>query len=117
MSVIFSDEELTQIEKLYGMEFVQTYEKIWNERIAVKRYFDTVNQNHKSTTGWTQRYWGYKNEECMGVLENQTGWLYMEVETMKGRISDDMYEKLQAYLNEHDPLKDYRGLTSKVNSE
>lgn len=36
MSAIFSDEELTQLESLLGMKFIELYQKLWSDRCKVK---------------------------------------------------------------------------------
>ncbi len=105
MSVIFTDEEMTEIENLLGMEFIELYQKLWNERNNVKRYYDVVMKNFGSTSGWTKMYWEYKQEECSAVLNNQTEWFRRVVEPLKGKISDEMWSKLEDYLNKNEVVK------------
>uniref|UniRef100_A0A6M3MGR3 Uncharacterized protein n=1 Tax=viral metagenome TaxID=1070528 RepID=A0A6M3MGR3_9ZZZZ len=104
MSIIYSDAELTQIEKLMGREFIELYEKIWGERNKVKNYLRTVKISLNASTGYTKTYWEYKRGEVVAVLQNQSKWLREVImEPLKGKISDDMYSKLENYLNENEP--------------
>lgn len=104
MSIIFSDRELMQIEKLMGREFIELYKKIWAERSSVKNYLLTVEISLNASTGYTKAYWEYKRGEVKAVLQNQSKWLREVVmEPLKGKISDDMYSKLENYLNKTEP--------------
>jgi len=102
MSVIFSDEDLTKIEKLLGTEFIELYEKLWSERNSVKNYYDLVERNVASTSGYTKMYWQYKLQECRRVIDNQSEWFRKVVEPLKGKISDEMWSKLEDYLSKNE---------------
>ncbi len=104
MSIIYSDKELMQIEKLMGREFIELYQKIWAERSSVSHYALTVEISLDASTGYTKAYWEYKRGEVKTVLLNQSKWLREVVmEPLKGKISDDMYSKLENYLNKTEP--------------
>ncbi len=105
MSIVFSDEELMQIEKLMGREFIELYQKIWAERSSVMNYDLTVEISLDASTGYTKTYWEYKRGEVKAVLENQSKWLgEVIIKPLKGKISDEMWEKLVNYLIINDPL-------------
>lgn len=93
-----------QIEKLMGREFIELYQKIWAERNSVMNYDLTVAISLNRSTGYTKTYWEYKRGEVKAVLQNQSKWLREVImEPLKGKISDDMYSKLENYLNENEP--------------
>jgi len=104
VSVILSDEELTQIEALLGMEYIELYQKLWNERNSVKNYHDIVMKNIDSTSGYTKMYWEYKLQECRSVIDNQSKWFRRVVEPLKEKISDEIYLKIEDYLSKNEPL-------------
>lgn len=104
MSVIFTDEEMTEIENILGMEFIELYQKLWNERNNVKRYYNVVMKNIESTTGYTKIYWDYKLEECRSVIDNQSKWFRRVVEPLKEKISDEMYSKIEDYLSKNEEV-------------
>ncbi len=112
MSIIYSDEELKQIEELLGEEFIVLYEKIWIERNSVKNYYALIEKNlklgrtaipHDLSGPYSRTYWEYKLEEVRGVLQNQSKWLREVMKPLKGRIDDNMFSKLEKYLDENDP--------------
>lgn len=108
MSIIYSDEELKQIEELLGEGFIELYEKLWAERNSVKNYLMIVRRNLDSGRSafppglnpHSKTYWEYKLGEIRGVLENQSEWLGKVMEPLEGKISDDMYSRLEKYLEE-----------------
>ena len=104
MSVILSDEELTQIEALLGMEYIELYQKLWSERNSVKNYHDIVMKNIDSASGYTKMYWEYKLQECRSVIENQSKWFRKVIEPLKEKISDETYLKIEDYLSKNEPL-------------
>ncbi len=75
MSIIYSDRELMQIEKLMGREFIALYQKIWAERNSAKNCALTVEISLDASTGYTKTYWEYKRGEVKAVLLNQSKWL------------------------------------------
>ena len=103
MSKIFNDEELTKIESILGKNFVELYIKIWDERMSVKRYFTQVKANLSVATGHTKTYWTYKLEEIESVLKNQSRWLKLVLLQLKGKTSEEQYQRLENYLKENDP--------------
>ena len=93
MSVIFSDKELNQIEKLLGKDFVILYEKLWKERNQVKNYREVVKRNIKTgrsafppelPSSYSKTYWEYKLGEIKCVLENQSKWLRKVLKELLG---------------------------------
>ncbi len=104
MSVIFSDEEMTQLEELLGMEFITLYQKLWNERHSAKNYHDTVMRNIETTSGYTKMYWTYKLQEVRSVIENQSKWFRKVVEPLEGKISEEVWSKLKDYLSKNEVL-------------
>lgn len=104
MSVIYSHEELIKVEATLGSEFIQLYEKIWNERVKVKSYWETCKRNYKNTNGFTNQYWKYKIHEVEGVLENQTEWLHTIIQPLKDSINNESWEKLDKYLKATTPI-------------
>lgn len=117
MSIIFSNVELELIENLLGREFITLYEKIWDERNSVKNYFTLIEKNLElertaippDLSGpYSRIYWEYKRGEVMAVLENQSKWLRKVMEQLKGKITDNGYSKLEKYLDENDPTKEFK---------
>lgn len=104
MSVIFSDEEMTQLEGILGMEFIELYQKLWSERASAKSYHETVMRNIETTSGYTKMYWMYKLQEVRSVIENQSKWFRKVVEPLKEKISEEMWSKLEDYLDKNEVL-------------
>jgi len=106
MSIIYSDEELMQIEKVLGKNFVFLYDKLWNERNSVKNYRHHAEKSLKLAERVSKEmvmYWEYKLEEVEAVLLNQSKWLRKVAGMLKGKVSDEIHSKLENYLNENDP--------------
>lgn len=101
-SIIFSDEELTQIEDILGTDFIVLYGKLWDERNSVKTYRETVKKYIASESGYHKMYWEYKLGEIEAVIENQSRWLRKVAEQLEGKISDEMYSKLMDYLDKNE---------------
>ena len=113
MSIIYSDEELKQIEELLGKGFIELYEKLWAERNSVKNYLMITQRNFDSGRSafppgsggpHSKTYWEYKLGEIKAVLENQNEWLGKVMEPLKGKVSDDMYSRLEKYLEENEEI-------------
>lgn len=111
MSVIFSDEELSVMEKKLGAEFISLYEKLWAERNNVKTYFQTVQRNVATTLGFKKQYWEYKREEIKSVIDNQSRWLRTVINQLEGVISDDAFSRLEVYLKKNEIKFDEQGLS------
>ena len=104
MSIIFTEEELTKIENKLGTEFTQLYDKIWNERISVRQYWETCKKNHQNTTGFTKQYWMYKLTEVEKVLDNQSTWLVKVIIPIKEKISEPLWVRLSEYIERNKPV-------------
>ena len=113
MSIVLTEKELKQVEKLLGEDFVTMYEKIWDERSSVRNYLTVVNQNIRLMKGafppdapgkHSQTYWEYKRDEVELVLTNQSRWLRNILDTLEGKISKRAYSKIKDYIKEHDVL-------------
>lgn len=113
MSIIYSDEELKQIEELLGKGFIELYEKLWAERNSVKNYLMITKRNFDSGRSalppgsggpHSKTYWEYKLGEIRAVLKNQNEWLGKVMEPLKGKISEDMYSRLEKYLEENEEV-------------
>jgi len=103
MSIIFTEEELIKIEALLGKEYIQVYEKIWNERINVKKYYTQVRANLSVAQGHHKTYWEYKTEEIKSVLINQSRWLNFVQLQLVGKLNDEEYQRLEKYLSANEP--------------
>ena len=103
MSIIFSEKELSQIEKILGQDFIEVYTKIWDERESVKNYRLTV-QNNLSVSEKKKTdplsYWAYKLKEVDGILENQNKRLVKVLDLLMGKIDGKMLSKLETYITE-----------------
>ena len=108
MSVIFTDDELTEIEALLGKDFIELYIKIWDERISVKRYQTQVKANLSVAKGHNKTYWTYKLEEIESVIANQSRWLKTILQQLSGKISDKSYRRLEDYVKANEPAAELK---------